>query len=45
MILAEPTIDVQHGEIHTYQMIPGVGVKWNHKLVEQYEVRRKLFNA
>ncbi len=42
--LCEPTIDVQHGEI-LLPTTPGVGVKLNHKLVEQYEVRRKLFNA
>lgn len=42
--LCEPTINLQHGEIQL-PTTPGVGVKLNHKLVEQYEVRRKLFNA
>ncbi|HSO58610.1 MAG TPA: o-succinylbenzoate synthase [Paenisporosarcina sp.] len=42
--LAEPTINVQHGEIQLSKT-PGVGVKLNHKIVDQYEVRRKLFYA
>jgi O-succinylbenzoate synthase len=42
--LAEPTINVQHGGIQL-PVTPGVGVKLNHKIVDQYEVRRKQFYA
>ncbi|HLG27230.1 MAG TPA: o-succinylbenzoate synthase [Paenisporosarcina sp.] len=40
--LAEPTIDVQQGEIQL-PSTPGVGVSLNHKIIEQYEVKRKQF--
>lgn len=42
--LAEPTINVQHGEI-LLSKTPGVGVKLNHKIVDHYQVRSKLFYA
>ena len=42
--LSEPTIDVDQGEIQL-PSTPGVGVSLNHKIIEQYEVRRRLFFA
>lgn len=42
--LAEPSINVVEGEI----FLPsesGVGVNWNYKVMEQFEVRKKLFQA
>ena len=40
--LATPTIDVQNGEIQLSNQV-GVGVTLNHKLINQYGVRKKEF--
>ncbi|WP_075620144.1 o-succinylbenzoate synthase [Paenisporosarcina indica] len=41
--LTIPTIDVQQGVI-SLPSIPGVGVSWNHDIIEQFVVRKKQFN-
>jgi len=41
--LANPKIDVQNGEIQLSNQVVGVGVNLNHKLIDQYSVRKKEF--
>lgn len=42
--LSNPIIDVNGGEIQLPNK-SGVGVKWNHEIIEKHEVRRKQFYA
>jgi len=42
--LATPAIEVHHGVINLSK-VPGVGVSWNHEIIEQFEVGKKQFNA
>jgi O-succinylbenzoate synthase len=41
--LATPPVQVQNG-IYSLTNEPGVGVSWNHNLIEQFLIKRQVWN-